>query len=447
MRVAAEDVTNNKPIDLDEVTARLLDLPTTSTTADLPTSTAAEPRFPPPLFYPRSSRTPTPPPPRDEDCEKDCYERLVNDGGRPCYPIDLLEEVASNPVAYNEKLRPWQPYPDPQSTEWEVFGEQYGSWMMFREWQKYHRRDQSYSRDQFFAEVSHAYTSFRRRFQPEPGGLPEYTEGVKSLLSQHGFTREFRFQEDPMQQDPLTTWIEYYGYECSQYNRYARIVDRLQPTFDDASKKLMNSKMLRPTETQESIRDTTTAFERQADKNEAWRSLEAAKAAAREALARAEKNGNNMQGLHLTPGEQEQMMTATPRLDEAKAAYESVVERNGAISAFIEATRDYDDTKRKVKWYEFLLQWILDELHEIEAEMSKHTVTNTGPKALRRSMRKSAHDASEAIAECLTVKRPKKLGAQAYKAGGSHKNKRQARKGSRWSRRLAGLSPECEDCV
>lgn len=67
--------------------------------------------------------------------ERGHYYALVNDGGRPCYPIALLKEVSENPREYRELLRPWQGvYPDASVPRWEVFDRQLSRWEDFRVW-------------------------------------------------------------------------------------------------------------------------------------------------------------------------------------------------------------------------------------------------------------------------------------------------------------------------
>jgi len=51
----------------------------------------------------------------------------------------------------------------------------------------------------------------------------------------------------------LTTWIEYLGYEYVEYDKHANIMKRLQQQYDEAWKKLVDSNVLKPSETQESI--------------------------------------------------------------------------------------------------------------------------------------------------------------------------------------------------
>ena len=80
-------------------------------------------------------------PPSAEEYEIEAYNTLVSEGGRPVYPISLLEEVSQNPGKHHEMLQPWLNYPNTSPTEWEVFRNQRRSWREFRQWQKYNRGD------------------------------------------------------------------------------------------------------------------------------------------------------------------------------------------------------------------------------------------------------------------------------------------------------------------
>lgn len=73
------------------------------------------------------------------EIERGHYDALVNDGGRPCYPIALLEDVSENPKKYRAMLRPWQDSPDTNWPRWKVFSKQLQRWADFRVWQLVNR--------------------------------------------------------------------------------------------------------------------------------------------------------------------------------------------------------------------------------------------------------------------------------------------------------------------
>ncbi|KAI0423527.1 hypothetical protein F5Y09DRAFT_336517 [Xylaria sp. FL1042] len=460
-------------IDLDQVTVRLL---------QLPADPSISPRPPSPSSEHESLVTLPPSPTSEEEVERRDYHSLISDGGRPCYPISLLEDVANDPEAYSERLRPWLEYEDADPPQWKVFRRQLGSWQMFREWQQFNRDDFRGWYDCVFSELKLAYNSFDRSYRSDTG-FRGYSEAMKNLLAQYGFTRPFEFLKDSKQQDQLTTWIEYLGFEYARYDKYNKTVQRLQPTFDKAWKTLLHSKVLRPSETQEYICDPESAIERQTERRQAWRAMEAAKSAAEKALVPVQKNNNSLRGLHLTPSERKQMLAATSRLDKAKALHKSIMKRNQTITNFNVTTRDYKIAKRKAERHPILLRWILDQVPLIAAEMDKSSAVNAGPKVVRGMKRRLGHDTSEvntrhpnilrAIVSGKHRKPARRDGANALRRSTrlrqpasvsisaptpSQKLVRpqiltatvntacdsstQARKASRWSRRLAGLAPE-----
>lgn len=89
----ASDEVQSRPVDLDQVAARLLDIFNDKDTSTEPASR--------PLQYDRFT---TRSPPLPETYETEYYNDLVNDGGRPLYPISLMTNVSKNPKEHCEML-------------------------------------------------------------------------------------------------------------------------------------------------------------------------------------------------------------------------------------------------------------------------------------------------------------------------------------------------------
>ena len=176
------------------------------------------------------------------------YNTLVNEGGRPSHPVSLGRDVIENPGEYREILSFWQS----GSNDWKVFESQMGGWREFRRWQQKNR---------------------------EGGRFPKYVEGVKQGLAEHGFTRSFQLDEDPERQDKLTTWIEYLDYEYWWYDKDMRFVKRHQLRYDEAWKKLVDSKVLRPFETEEFVWNIDSSFQHASERDRAEKAVESAKSA------------------------------------------------------------------------------------------------------------------------------------------------------------------------
>lgn len=178
------------PLDLDQVSARLLNRP------------ADRERLPP--ASPTSTETVT-----SEDeyldglmSERECYHELANDGGRPWYEISLLEDVARRPEEYREMLLVWQTYDD----NWRVFAKQLARWRQFRTHQQSVRGEDK---------------------------LPQYVKALKKRLARNDFTKIYQLDDDLLDNDPgqqgeLATWIEYLNFEYWGYEYYARIIRRGQ---------------------------------------------------------------------------------------------------------------------------------------------------------------------------------------------------------------------------
>ena len=299
-------------------------------------------------------------------------------------------------------LRPWfnKNYdPDAKKFDWFVFERQSQSWRYFRLWQKFHRKIFRGWRhaSQYFGEEYHlqsvyvdgVYKRFVRAYQLWDGGLLEYVEAVKKLLAQHGFAQPFQFLEDPMQQDKLTTWIEYLGYEQWISESRARYLQRTQPKYDEAWTKLVDSNVLRPFETEEYICDIISSFQRQREREQAQRAVESARSAAEAVLISAHKDANNPWGSRFTSQARAQMMLAAKsRLDAAKESLESIKRRNGLVTEFRQATGKYREQKRYAERHRPRLQWILDQVPLIEAELNEPSAAETCSNAARGTKRR-----------------------------------------------------------
>ncbi|KLU91815.1 hypothetical protein MAPG_10764 [Magnaporthiopsis poae ATCC 64411] len=367
----AADAARSCPVELGQVTARLLEATrTTDNTSHQREST-------PERHVRRRTETP---PGKDEyrEVEIGDYYALVNDGGRPCYAIALLEEVSENPKDYRELLRPFQYYPDTDRPEWRVFGLQLSRWQDFRVWQLTNRNmyepDSDYlayveEQKRFSAatrlelkdvaaleaDPSHLRPDWRRREdrrrrdylnlwrleEPKPAGAEErdtedpvapdadghfrvYVERVKRRLALHGFTRPFELDEDPKRQDKLTTWIEYVNYEYAWHDRYTRRVKQMQPEHDEDWTRLAESGVLRPRETEEYLLTDKSAWERQREYTAASNAHEAAKAA----LEKAENERSDLS----IPEREQRLAAAQSELAAAQEAWDVFNRRNRLIN-------------------------------------------------------------------------------------------------------------------
>ncbi|KAI1124122.1 hypothetical protein F5Y10DRAFT_37375 [Nemania abortiva] len=342
-------------VDLDKVTARLLELPADynarersclhrpsdgNTHTQSPTSSYAT-QSPEPL----------------ETMETRYYNELVNDGGRPLFPIHLLGEVAGDPGAHREMLRPWQENLNATPPKWNVFSAQMGSWREFREWQIFNRMD----------------------------GTPQYTEAAKRLLARYDFTRQFQFHDDQRQQDKLTTWIEYLAFICSTHYKWNRGAKGWQSKIDKSWETLADSGVLRPLETKESLCTAELGSMRMDEELRAYRAVHLAE----EALAWAQKGGKNARCL---TGNGKAADTGTrvaqSRLEEAHKSLESLLRRHELIISFLYPVNQCEENKKRIERWKCRLEWVLEQIPLVEAEMKEATVSTTTHTSKRGTKRR-----------------------------------------------------------
>ncbi|KUI62006.1 hypothetical protein VP1G_09129 [Cytospora mali] len=365
------DIDQSRPVDPGQLTSRLLDI-----SSDRDTS----PRHPPRQFDRESSdetssRIPT------EELEKRDYNDLVEERGWPLYPIDFIDEVAKDPFSHWDMLRPWVDYPADSDPDPDPDWYGYAGW------------------DDSWHEVRAAYNRFVAEFRRRS---PTYTEAVKKLLAEYSFTRPFQFHEDPTQQDKLTTWIEYLGYECWVHYRFASRVERMQPKYDAAWKTLVDSSVLRPFETEEYVCSIQSAVRRQSERDQATRAVTSARSAVKAVLTSVYNDINNSRGSRLTPAARLQMVAAAKsRFEAAEEALASIARRNDLITVFMRAVGSYLTAKRETKCHTIRVQWALEQVPLIEAEES-------GRDGARGIKRRFGHDEDDEATHDRMIKKQRR---------------------------------------
>ncbi|KAL2171812.1 hypothetical protein VTG60DRAFT_1509 [Thermothelomyces hinnuleus] len=220
------------------------------------------------------------------------------------------------------------------------------------------------------------------------GGFPEYVAEARRRLAKHGFTRDFQLDKDLTRQDKLTTWIEYLNHEYAWYDRYERSIKRLRPGYDEAWKKLVESGVLRPGETDENLRTIESAARLQAEEDQARKAVTSAEAAAKAALSETEKAKVGRSRL-TTEERKRRLAVAHSRLVAAKEARKALEIRGDLITDFIRGTWDYAEQKRNIYRQRVRLQWALEQLPLIEAELDESNGSRAGRGAKRSKPRQS----------------------------------------------------------
>jgi hypothetical protein len=217
------------------------------------------------------------------------------------------------------------------------------------------------------------------------GGSANYTEAAKTLLAEYDFVRPFQLHDDPKQQDALTTWIEYLAYACAVHYRDTRRVKTLQPGYEEAWKTLVDSKVLRPSETKEYIRDTKFGAQRDRETAMALKAVKSAEAD----LEVAHKT----RGSRLSPQARAQVLaTAQTRLDTAKNALELLRRRSHHFGNFSHAVRNYRIAKTDTVKSNVKLRWILEQVPLVEAELKESGAAQSGSHTGRGTKRKRNRD-------------------------------------------------------
>ncbi|KAI1813668.1 hypothetical protein GGS20DRAFT_466839 [Poronia punctata] len=386
---------NSRPVDLAQVTARLLENP-------------AYDRTLPRLSTPSPGRelVPTAPPSPEDIREKGYYTRLVELGGRPAISSELVDDVIRDPEEHRHLFSAWADSSDEE--EWLVARCQLEHWAGFRHWQPCARGGESSlapcdwrdSRWHVFDPHRSFFVKFRSRNET-------YTEGAKKLLEAYDFvhSRPFEFLDDFRQQDKLTTWIEYAVYTCAEHYDAQQTIDCSRPDWDKAWQALVNEGMLRPHETLEYLYDhlTSHATIRQQEEDVAfdrWKSAEIV-LCAQQANERVSESGRSDIVASV------ESCTARAQLNAAEERLSEVRERNRRVAEFFCDTNEYDDMMHKMACSTQILQWIKEQLPVVEAEMNELDAVKISANTARGKKRRREKEAMD-TGDQISPKRQRK---------------------------------------
>ncbi|EFY87022.1 hypothetical protein MAC_06920 [Metarhizium acridum CQMa 102] len=359
--------------------------------------------------------------------EIEAYNNLVHDGGRALYRIDLIDSVSKDPDVYRDMLAPFwrQPrYDKPSELDHSdaraVFRRQWHRWQNFRKWQLDNRKIED-DDDGFLAFVEKAkrdcqevgdlkgvaeieadptilkqrgepwyyiqrHRNWQRRYQRELGceTISDYEKAVKARLARHGFNLPFHLIEDPKQQDKLTEWIEYLGFEYWWLDRYTVSMERLKPKHDEAWDELKKLRMVRDDETPEFIRTDASGTRCQREEDHAQKTLQDAESEAKMVYQKTQKDPNR-----LNISEQlrvEMLRKARKRLLAARESLEFTERRSDSLIDFVRSTFGYANAKEDVANQANLVNWVMEEVHAIEAEQKSLTLQSSSQKKRKASV-------------------------------------------------------------
>lgn len=359
------------PLDIEELAARL-------TAAAAAMDTPSRPSR-------GRSLTLSPEPRIIEDFESACYHELIEDGGRPPFPLSRLEEVLNDPESHHELLRPWvQDLRSRSRDDGQAISRERDRWLDFRKWQldnrgiaadegfpeylEAKRRDYKAMKASELTDDPEFEDTMRRRWERERGNCQQqqdrndrgveifsaYAEVAKRRLADHGFTQPLQLEEDPKRQDQWTTWVEYLEFEYWWLDRLTSSVKSLQSQHDMACKTLTAAKVLKGTEREEDLVTTEAEQRRKTEANEATLAL----CLAEEASTLVQQATNTRKRYKASRGAQ--------KLGAAKELID-VTRRNEAIGEFMRKTEKYRAVQASEQRQLYKVQWVLQQVSEIKA--------------------------------------------------------------------------------
>lgn len=185
-----------------------------------------------------------------------CYHELLNIGGRPAMPLELVLPDAAGGKDVRADPEAWAPWVDDAGDAIDagcepprVFSGQLNDWIRFRRrwqwdnrgtaageegfpaylaWKKRMHLGRGEVRrvaDPYFEEIARGIWDDEPALRevPHGAGFEAYTQAVEKRLASHHFTHSFQLSRDPRKQDTWTTWVEYlnYVYWCQDIHKKA----------------------------------------------------------------------------------------------------------------------------------------------------------------------------------------------------------------------------------
>ncbi|KAJ4259647.1 hypothetical protein NW762_007577 [Fusarium torreyae] len=269
--------------------------------------------------------------------EKTFHDLITEAGGRPWYPSELIDQVASNPGNYAELLQYWKQDPTgPKQNEWMVFERQLERWNQFRRYQLRVRRNS----DTF----------------------EEYLARCNKCLSKHSLPTPMHLKQDPTDQDSLSQWFEYMCFELSECKKYSWY-KRYHQQYETAWQTLVGSKVLSPHETRDQVESSNYIFSRDDERTSLRQSIE--EASSNVLLAERDLLNPTVRG----PTAQRKLFEAQAELDSAIKAFDHFQRRRDAVKGFKETTSAYREARHGARRHQTLLRWAGQQLSSIQKDL------------------------------------------------------------------------------
>jgi hypothetical protein len=179
----------------------------------------------------------------------------------------------------------------------------------------------------------------------------------------------------------LTTWIEYLNYEYWIHDGVADKAAKLQTQYETRLRELMDANVLLPGETPESVCEFHHGFIIQREKEVANKAVKAAETA----VSVAERPLDSTNRDTHRQGQEVALARARERLKKAVEAENAVKKRSELIFKFGSVNNPFNQSRQQAENHQILLQWILDQVPLIEAEMAEPEVDAPFPSGQRRA--------------------------------------------------------------
>lgn len=256
--------------------------------------------------------------------DKQRYEILIDDGGRPAINIMCLAEFTRQPDGYKKSLRAWLP----SDLQCSVYYAQLSHWHDFRIFQRYWRREEK---------------------------LSQYMNSLQDRLAKHIFTRTYQldsdyFDSDPARQGKLATWIEYLMYEDIEYLRALKDFKRDRKFYNPARDKLLKSKITNGRDPGYLDPDT---FRRE------WKQLDE---------IRKQDEAARMKRRVWVPTEKEMEMMEKLEAKQKEAKEKDAKERP-LYTKFFVRLEEHRLAKKAGRQHRARMNWIHHQIHSIEREL------------------------------------------------------------------------------
>ncbi|KAI5464323.1 hypothetical protein BGZ63DRAFT_421376 [Mariannaea sp. PMI_226] len=278
------------------------------------------------------------------ECETTYYRKLLEDGAQPVYPIVLLNAVSRDPRSHGHLLRYFQ---RDDEGFYCVFKRQWARWKEFRTWQLQMREGHK-----------HAWHI--------------YSKATAERLKELNYHGPISIQWEPQDMDQLSTWLEYWSYEFTQYGQYSWYREpAIQfDKYDRHWQILLWASVLQPCDRRAFIETADYKQVRERRKQQAKETFEAASSrlliAQRDELHPDFQGEDKVEEKRLKTQHKEQMAYA---LEDAHDVYQKILRWDEAIENYCFQTTQYRIARRQGQKQESYLTWISSQIPRIRARM------------------------------------------------------------------------------